>query len=138
MNRTVSNRRLLKLAAFLRTLPRDRFDYKRWVGADWKGKQDLSCGTTACALGWAATIPAFRRLGLRLRKIPGWDYSNGEVVFGKGKDIPRDLDAARALFGLNYDEAYLLFAPAEDGSEANATPKYVARKIEKLVKCRQP
>lgn len=49
--------RLLRLAAFLDTLPPERFDYRTWVGKDWQGKADLSCGTTACALGWAMTLP---------------------------------------------------------------------------------
>jgi len=57
---------LLELATFLEALPPERFDYGSWVGAKWKDAQDLSCGTTACALGWAATLPSCRQEGLRL------------------------------------------------------------------------
>lgn len=53
MNKQVSNNRLLKLAAFLDTVPPERFKYDTWAGEDWKGKPDLSCGTTACALSAA-------------------------------------------------------------------------------------
>lgn len=119
----VGNKRLLKLAAFLRTVPRRRFDYSTWIGEDWKGAQDLSCGTTACAMGWAATMPEFRRLGLRLDEgVPSLD-GNGD-----------GFDAAQELFGLELSESIDLFAP--DDGEANATPKQVAKKIEQFVKAR--
>lgn len=70
--------RLLKLAAFLEQLDPKRFNYRRWVGDDWKGAQDLSCGTTACALGWAATMPEFQELGLRLEQVVSPD-SEGDI-----------------------------------------------------------
>jgi hypothetical protein len=119
------NRRLLKLAAFLRTLPRRRFNYGHWVGDDWAGAQDLSCGTTACALGWAATMPTFRRLGLSLTPVgePGLKGVAGGAF-----------DAAAQLFGL-HGEQYSLFAP--DYEEEDATPKQVARKIEQFVAARE-
>lgn len=120
---TVGNRRLLKLAAFLRTLPRERFDYTSWVGNGWEGAQDLSCGTTGCALGWAATMPAFRRLGLHL---------GPDAAPRLGRKMP--MESARLLFGLSGEE-YSLFVP-ENSMENAATPKYVARKIERFVKQR--
>lgn len=138
----VGNKRLLKLAAFLRTVPRKRFDYASWVGEDWQGAQDLSCGTTGCALGWAATMSQFRRLGLRLK---GNSYFGGEVVLGRSGGV----NAAKRLFGLTYEEAEYLFVPNDgynsdpldfeyhdDLDETKATPKYVARKIEKFVEGR--
>lgn len=67
MERKYKNR-LLKLADFLETVPPKRFRFSSWVGDDWQGREDLSCGTTACAVGWASTIPAFRKLGLRLKR----------------------------------------------------------------------
>lgn len=60
------------LAEFLRTDPRvreeGRFDMRSWVGRDWEGDPSLSCGTAACAAGWATTIPHFRAQGLRLTR----------------------------------------------------------------------
>jgi hypothetical protein len=55
-----------RLRKILAKVPRERFDMNRWVGADWKGAKNLSCGTSACAAGWATTDPWFRRRGLRL------------------------------------------------------------------------
>lgn len=123
VSEAVGNRRLLKLAAFLWKLPRKRFDYSVFVGGDWQGAQDLSCGTTACALGWACTMPAFRRLGLRL----------GDFYPSLRSDpILNPYEVAAELFGLDPYEAEELFAPQTD-REILATPKYVARKIERFV-----
>lgn len=126
----VGNRRLLKLASFLRTLPRKRFDYTTWVGEDWQGAQDLSCGTTACALGWAATMPAFRRLGVRLKKRA---WGGGQVAL---RGLHRgSIEVAMYIFALDHHEAHHLFTP--EGKEGDGTtPKQVAKKIERFVKQR--
>ena len=111
--------RLLKLADFLDTVPPERFDYARWVGESWQGDPDLSCGTTACALGWASTIPEFRKLGLRLKKN-NWDLFNPTYV---GLDTETDedladkssylltLEASKYIFGLSNQETNELFTP---------------------------
>lgn len=124
MTKTVGNRRLLALAAFLRTLPQKRFDYGLWVGSDWRGAQDLSCGTTACAFGWAATMPQFRRLGLRIDR-------DGMPCIARLSVM----ESAERLFGLDGVESDYLFYPNNIGEE-QATPKYVARKIERFVRGR--
>lgn len=127
MKNTTSNRRLLKLADFLEKLPRKRFDYGTWVGEDWAGKQDLSCGTTACAVGWACTIPAFRRAGLKLAKT---SFETGTPTFGEVTSFK----AAAEFFELNMRDVDHLFNPiASHIDEFNATPKYVAKKIRKFV-----
>lgn len=130
MNKTHA-KRLLKLADFLSELPRKRFYYGRWVGDNWGGKQDLSCGTTACAFGWAATMPEFRRLGLCI--APG--FLSGVVRL---KDGGSSYSAAEKVFGLNPDEHDLLFLPAESGLGERATPKQVAKHIREFVKERCP
>lgn len=64
MNAT-GKRRLLKLADFLETkVPLNRFDMCHFAGAVADGRP--ACGTSACAAGWAATIPSFRAVGFRL------------------------------------------------------------------------
>jgi hypothetical protein len=137
MNRATSDRRLLKLADFLEALPRKRFNYDRWVGMDWQGALDLSCGTTACALGWAATMPAFRRAGLILNR----DCVGNEVTL---KHDPGTYPAAAAaeVFGLLEREAYFLFYPSypswsngeRQSPDRNSTPKQVARHIRRFVR----
>ena len=48
-------RKLAALANFLEDLPSERFHMPRWADDD---ATDTSCGTAACACGWAATIYA--------------------------------------------------------------------------------
>jgi hypothetical protein len=138
----MNKRRLLRLAAFLEELPPKRFDYSVWVGFDWKGAKDLSCGTTACALGWATTIPSF---GLRLQ-----DHGDVIVVRLRHPSSPRpprrcDIDpsiwAAMVAFGLSQNEAEYLFLPANlgfwkhsSGLPATSSPKRVAKHIRDFVK----
>lgn len=125
----VGNRRLLKLAAFLEKLPPERFDYRYLVGAGWKGKPDLSCGTTACALGWAAAMPEFRRLGLALRPAP-----MGVVVRMRAHPKWHSWQAAEHVFAIDYRGFEQLFLPGTDGAlQGDATAKQVARHIRKFV-----
>jgi hypothetical protein len=130
VTKRTGNRRLLKLAAFLETLPRRKFDYMTWSSSIAPGEytKDL-CGTTGCAMGWACTMPEFRRLGLRMHfGIPSFP-SKFEGGWARGND------AADELFGLSGDEAYKVFHPRNE-RESKATPKYVAEKIRAFVVAR--
>lgn len=146
----LGNRRLLKLTKKLRTRAvGQRFEYGHWVGVDWEGHQNLSCGTSACAFGWAPSIPSFARAGLRLKKL-----GDDVMVTLKGSKVRRvgnthenamnhTLKTAQKFFNLTEDEAQLLFVPAtymntSDGGyvsspEDSATAQEVARHIEKFV-----
>ncbi len=133
----VGNERLLRLADFLEKLPPERFDYSMGVGEDWGGKQDLSCGTTACALGWAATMPEFRALGMRISRYGVVTCENYEA-----EGFRASRHAANAVFGTSVDDFdYLFFAASvKDDSdergfsiEPNRDPKYVAEKIRRFV-----
>lgn len=149
------NKRLLKLAEFLDRLPPKRFDYSIWVGEDWQGAQDLSCGTTGCALGWAAAMPEFQKLGVKLVGQSLMSVQLEEAVRAEAERRPPNLtecmawakviwpdkkcsesfDTAAELFGLEGYEATDLFTP--ESNEYKATPKYVAKKIRKFVKGRK-
>jgi hypothetical protein len=141
----IYKRRLLKLANLLDTLPEERFCYKRWVGFDWEGKSNLSCGTTACAFGWATTISSFRKLGLRLRQIPVGAYivAMKDDIFTKDFSYYRTytVPAANKIFDLTHDETDWLFLPKshrtyrkEEGPDEAAPPQEVAKHIRDFVK----
>lgn len=133
--------RLELLADLLEKLPKGRFDYTNWVGDFWKGKEDLSCGTTACALGWATTIPELRKLGLRMAKRGG----NGTVIL-KRQDPGEEsgpLMAAMTVFNINQIDAMWLFYPndhnpefREDSPGERAGSKRVAKHIRHYLKLR--
>ena len=105
MEATETRKLLLELADFLKELPPERFDYESWVGRDWQGAPDLSCGTTACAAGWATTLPSFQKLGLQL--VRSGEYS---TVAYQGY---RGAWAMANLLGIAFDEACVLFYPEE-------------------------
>jgi len=138
VSRKLGNARLLRLARLLRTKKvQRRFDFRFWVGGNWKGAWDLSCGTTACALGWATTDPYFRRLGLRLTRdfevtrlgVAGVDWdeldTNVELLF-----------PATSLFGITVLEASDLFVPGYK-LPAGASALQVAEHIEAFVAARK-
>lgn len=130
--KTIHAERLLRLAEFLETVPKERFDLSSWVGEDWGGKQDLSCGTTACAMGWAATMPEFRELGLKIA-------SQGRRVYvGEPEDgYSSSAYAIISIFGPEAEEE-VLFYPGGWGSggggEDSPTPWGFANRIRRFVK----
>jgi hypothetical protein len=134
------NRRLLLLARKLERLPPKRFSYNRWVGFNWKGRADLSCGTTACALGWATTMPVFRKLGLRLVSER---YCGAYVQLGEPfpVSISPSIYAAMRLFALSEYAAEFLFVPSSAyygriGPPARARAATVAAHIRRFVASR--
>lgn len=142
IDRTESERRLTKLVAILRDLPEEKFDYTHWIGPDWKGDPKLSCGTTACALGWATADEEFRELGLR-----AFQSESGAppvIVFQVGGWTAHNFDAAEFFFGVTSAEASFLFSPGQSGPGMywwtspwdEASPGEVAEHIEQFVEVR--
>ena len=71
----IGKRRLLKLADFLEGLPGSTNFHMGSLASEVKDGRP-ACGASACALGWGATIPSFRRAGFRLTRdgslrVPG-------------------------------------------------------------------
>lgn len=93
-------RRLRTLANFLDGLRLTRtaqFDLREWC-------KKTTCGTTACAMGWACRIPSFRRAGLR--SVPSSFYEGVEVPF---YGHCGGFNAAMQFFGISYSDALYLF-----------------------------
>lgn len=115
------HRRLLVLAEFLETkVPASAFDLSDW-----------NCGTSACAVGWATTIPEFRLLGLRLRTDKGQSHLY-PILWESGTLAPLiGWDAVCVIFDINEFQADGLF---EIGSyEELPTPRSVAANIRTFV-----
>lgn len=131
----MNKERLLKLASFLDTLPPERFDIQHWVRYDWGGKPDLSCGTSACALGWATTIPEFREAGLRLRQTT-WGFVGVWCPGVEETDSHHhsmSQEAAQVFFGLAKKEADRIFMPDYyDYDGEDVKPVDVAERIREV------
>ena len=132
-------KRLLKLADFLQKLSPERFDINDWVGYGWKGESDLSCGTVACGLGWATTIPEFRKLGLKMFQNKHRTGIVGLTDSDLWGDIYPPADAANKIFGLTLYEFNFLFVPDLQISGLGksltriSTSKQAAKHIRKFV-----
>lgn len=130
----LTERRLTKLIRFMRSLPKSaegHFYMGSWFYHGGEHQHGLKtgravpagimekCGTTACALGWACQIPAFRRAGLKIIYHPDWS----EVRY------KRSDDAGKRFFELSDDQATALF-----GMSYARTPKQWARRAAQYLK----
>jgi hypothetical protein len=127
--------RLLKLADFLENQDQKHFNMWNWfrhIGQDGH-KHDFGskltektlthCGTAACALGWAATMPFAKKDGVCY--VPERGFKIGKrIVFGE--------QASNRLFGLNVEQHYNLFERWEPGTETD--PKAWAKRCRRFVK----
>lgn len=119
-------KRLLTLVALLEKLPPHRFNFNRWASNDkaWdRTKIDNSeifkdCGTVGCAMGWATTIPHFRKLGLHLYK---WMPCMRDPKI-TGSNYAEAIYAAMELFGLLEDEALFCFSPGNTMDDRCSPP----------------
>ena len=137
----MNKERLLVLADFLETsVPKERFDLDEWVG-DVEGDPELDpktleykpCGTSACASGWAATIPNFQKAGFVLV------VDNGDLSPSyRGK---LGWEAVASFFGLtdcepdcypnNGTDLHSIFVT--QAYKSSPTPKQVAKRIRQVV-----
>ena len=134
-----SKRRLTKLIEFMEGLPASankHFNMGTWfahnggddhrfkIGKELPPDAIHECGTTACALGWAATMPAFRRIGLRV--IWNDDVDGTELKLGKA----RDWNAVQELFDVDFFYATSLF----EMRKSDTTPKKWAKRARRLMR----
>lgn len=134
-------KRLLKLVEFLERLPRRKFNFGVWVSG-WDGAN--MCGTSGCAIGWAATMPAFNRLGLKQRVRETYYETTGEVVWAPRGRVRRNaspLIAAQELFGMTNVESFYCFTPERyldstlpRGPIREASPKVVAEHLRRFLR----
>ena len=127
----VGNRRLLKLAEFIRTVPKKHFDMDNIIRTEAEvGKEANAlryalkgedCHTAACAIGWCPIVFP------RLFTFDGY----GMVVERKSRRY--DFQAAEIVFALSSPESYKLFSP----TPGNNTPSQVARNLTKFVRRRE-
>ena len=134
--------RLLVLANFLDAVPAEKFHLGNWrdtvmtIEADTSPPYmllrkeldddrllDHACGTTACAVGWACVIPAFKEQGLH------WD---GDIAFIHGDVHEVGWDAAEEFFGLDSTESGKLFRYSSY-ERGNNGPRDVAARIREMV-----
>lgn len=74
------------------------------------------CGTTACALGWGASMPEFRKRGLKMSISRGvcspLGHPDIELYDGKTLIADEPFEVGQIFFGLSNDESFFLFDPS--------------------------
>ena len=120
-------RRLRYLADKMAKLPKSaekHFDMRTWFRhrgrhghkfGDFLQLKDLTfCGTSACAMGWAASMPYFNKLGLSIKVFDG---SHSKNKTGSITKVPEDIfgNMAGDLF---YD--FSIKTPKEWAAKARA------------------
>lgn len=140
MHKVYGLKRLWMLADYIEfAVKPERFAMHVWW--DGEGRKGNLCGTQACAMGWATTIPAFKKAGLCLRytssnggypavrhKVTAddsrwiWSHKPGEVV----KDSDNGKVADR-IFGISSDDYTYLFADTDAQCRQRSDQVYVMR-----------
>jgi hypothetical protein len=130
----MNKRRLLKLAKLLEDDARNKkgvkFDLGDW-GETKTEKPELSCGTTACAIGLACISGAFKK--------QGFTYSDGFIRSGWIAPVYRDANEWGAVcdfFELNLSDAHSLFLDTSYPNKLRtgaAAERAVAKRIRDFV-----
>lgn len=123
----MNKRRLLALAAHLDTISPRKFNMNHWANSSDAG---ITCGSTACALGYAGLMPSFRKAGLKTE----FDKCGGSVVYKRSHNSLYDIEAGASFFNITEDEAQWLFMPRSYPIGRRPGPKTVASRIRRMVR----
>lgn len=106
----------------------------------WNIFEPVKCQTAGCALGWAATIPSFKRAGLVLGDNCENTTSLDVLLLSKDrKKIEAiDFEAAEKFFDIPMQDAYYFFDPGKYDKERDRfhqiLPRHVSKRIKKYIK----
>jgi len=153
--------RLQKLYNWLGTVPKKHFNLDSFSEVDIDNIDEKEavklltdaavlrkspCGTTACALGWAALEPSFKAAGLKFatpRNDPARNFHDtvyGTVVaasvLATGKKAvtsktPANFNAGAEFFGIDLKTSFYLFDPKNYGKDKSTTA--VRRHIKNVI-----
>lgn len=95
----------------------------------------VECQTAGCAVGWATSMPEFNKQNFYLQQK---SFSGTVEPFYRdsaGEDH-QDFRAIEQFFGLDEDSAEMLFTPNFYTKKGERDPKAVAKRIHRLLACR--
>jgi len=110
-----------------------RFNLATWAGNPdhpWEGKPDLSCGTSACAVGLATTIPEFAAAGLKLEPLVEGENAGLVYMDAESGHTYYGFHAVQKFFDISASEANRLFSVGSYDSEELTTADEVADRIQ--------
>ena len=120
--------RLLKLADYLKLVPRRAFNIRFWEdqpASKPEGEKLGECGFSGWAMGWAAHGKLFH--GLKLEKDDGRASVTGAELYYRQRKggVYESYDAPSVLFDISRDTAKFLFSPNEN--PYHSTPSQIAQ-----------
>ena len=124
--KTIHRKRLAKLADYLDTLPRKKFNFEFII-------EDDTCGAVGCAIGHCPNV---------FPKLVEYDPVL-DTIKTKARGTRWYRGIAEELFGVSYDVAGGLFSPGRQESDlgpnykdldSRATPKQVSKLIRQFLK----
>lgn len=135
MLQDITKERLLKLCDYMEALPAEadkHFRMRAYISHNGEGHRHeipsapsiddlLTCGTSACALGWACTMPEFRSLGLHIDPDGYMPTVDGYNVVFPGLEAEYD------------DEGHTAWADLFEGYNKDETPKAWAIRARGLI-----
>jgi hypothetical protein len=114
--KVMNKERLKRLANYLDTVKPEEFNLK-----DWK------CGTVACAVGHACSIPEFSAAGLKLEFVHG--INRWTPILGDDESW----EAVKLFFGIDDADARWLFCMHDYESGYETTAAQVSARIREFV-----
>jgi hypothetical protein len=143
ITRAESYKRLKMIERKTRQVRPERFHFAQWAGTNWQGKPDLSCGTNACSIGWATTIPYLRKHGLHLTLSTeyGTEGRPWPTVLSGVHNNENHNDSILDFLGLTEEEFDYLFVPFNGKDTAlptSATNIEVADRLQGFLRFRFP
>lgn len=128
----MNQERLERLATALeriakRPLKNMRFNLREWRSTGLK-KNTNGCGTAACAVGYACTLPSFKKEGLYLGD------ENESSYAGPMFDGHRCWDAVSVFFNLSYSTSMYLFSADYYARWQRDKPQAVAKRIRQFIR----
>src|SRR5579859_756616 len=107
----------------------DDFSIATWAGSikrPWNGNSNL-CGTVACIIGHATTIPEFQELGFRLKKFLDSSGNYTAEIYFNGY---HGRYAIVKFLDMPYDDVEYLFYMSEYPNKMNASREEVISRID--------
>lgn len=128
----INAKRLLKLADYLETVPRERFKMSDW------SNDKVGCGFAGCAIGWCAYAEVVPGFTMKLESDFGTDDFTGRTYAKPAFLLPTyegvgGYDAVMLAFDVSEKQARHLFG-ANAYRTVGGTPKQVAKRIRKFVR----
>ena len=137
----MNKERLLKLADFLLTVPKAKFDFNVLAKQAKNGKPmkeafeagEERCGTIGCALGWSP-IPFPKELFWKPERYYEVDTLSLTVCYTNSQGRTYSgFEMAEQFFDLTENEACFLFNPYASPLDISATAEEVSRQIREFV-----